>query len=86
MRQEYAHAQRTPPFYMVHSNQFIDFTVNFVLQEMQEVVVEMVAFCIFERYKAELSDPRPAGRMWPARQSCAAAASEVKCFYKYLLN
>ena len=48
MRQEYAHAQRSPPFWMVHSNQFIDFTVNFVLQKTGELAVAMVAFaCIF---------------------------------------
>ena len=42
--QEYAPAQRTPPFLMVHSNQFIDFKVNVVLQEMRELAVEMVSF------------------------------------------
>ena len=37
--QAYAHAQRTPLFWMVHSNQVIDFTITFVLQETGELAV-----------------------------------------------
>ena len=32
---------------MVHSNQVIDFTVNFMLQEMRQLAVEMVALRVF---------------------------------------
>ena len=50
--QKYAHAQRTPLFWMVHSNQVIDSAVNFVLQETWKLAVEMVAFWfIFRTFK-----------------------------------
>ena len=41
------HRQHTPLFSMVHSNQFIDFTVNFVLPEMRKLKVEMVGLGVF---------------------------------------